>query len=92
MRTREALAKRSPTMLAVTLEQIKRGATMSLADCFRMELNLIEGCFAQGDFIEGIRALIVDKDNRPQWQPATSIEPFFAPRWSRDAHPLASLA
>jgi enoyl-CoA hydratase/carnithine racemase len=43
VRTREALAKRSPTMLAVTLEQLKRGATMSLADCLRMELNLIHG-------------------------------------------------
>jgi enoyl-CoA hydratase/carnithine racemase len=91
VRTREALAKRSPTMLAVTLEQLKRGATMSLADCFRMELNMIHACFGQGDFIEGIRALIVEKDNRPKWQPLSSVEPFFAPRWTRDSHPLASL-
>jgi enoyl-CoA hydratase/carnithine racemase len=90
-RTREALAKRSPTMLAVTLEQLKRGATMSLADCFRMELNIIHGCFAQGDFIEGIRALIVEKDNRPRWQPASSVDAFFAPRWTPGEHPLASL-
>jgi enoyl-CoA hydratase/carnithine racemase len=92
MRTREALAKRSPTMLAVTLEQLKRGATMSLADCFRMELSLIHGCFAQGDFIEGIRALIVEKDNRPRWKPPSSVEPFFAPHWVPAEHPLASLA
>jgi enoyl-CoA hydratase/carnithine racemase len=91
VRTREALAKRSPTMLAVTLEQLKRGATLSLADCFRMELNLIQACFDQGDFIEGIRALIVDKDNRPQWKPASSVEPFFAPRWAPAEHPLARL-
>jgi enoyl-CoA hydratase/carnithine racemase len=92
VRTREALAKRSPTMLAVTLEQLKRGATMSLADCFRMELNLIHGCFAQGDFIEGIRALIVEKDNRPRWKPSSPVDPFFAPRWAPAEHPLASLA
>jgi enoyl-CoA hydratase/carnithine racemase len=92
VRTREALAKRSPTMLAVTLEQLKRGATMALADCLRMELNMIHGCFAQGDFIEGIRALIVEKDNRPKWQPLSPVDPFFAPRWTRDSHPLASLA
>lgn len=91
VRTREALAKRSPTMLAVTLEQLKRGAAMSLADCFRMELNLIHGCFAQGDFVEGIRALIVDKDNSPKWRPLSSIEPFFASRWTAVEHPLASL-
>jgi enoyl-CoA hydratase/carnithine racemase len=91
VRTREALAKRSPTMLRVTLEQLRRGATMSLADCFRMELDLVQACFAQGDFIEGIRALIVDKDNRPQWQPVSSVESFFAPRWTAGAHPLAAL-
>jgi enoyl-CoA hydratase/carnithine racemase len=98
VRTREALAKRSPTMLAVTLEQLKRGAAMSLADCLRMELNLVHGCFEQGDFVEGIRALIVEKDNRPQWRPPrledvgqAAIDAFFAPRWTRSHHPLASL-
>jgi hypothetical protein len=65
---------------------------MSLADCLRMELNLIHGCFAQGDFIEGIRALIVEKDNRPRWKPLSSVESFFAPRWTATEHPLASLA
>ena len=91
VRARDALARRSPTMLAVTLEQLKRGATMSLADCFRMELGMIHGSFEQGDFIEGIRALIVDKDNRPQWRPLSSVEPFFASRWRASEHPLASL-
>ncbi len=98
VRTREALAKKSPTMLAVTLEQLRRGATMTLADCFRMELNLIRGSFEQGDFIEGIRALIVEKDNRAQWNPPrqadvtrASVEAFFAPRWAAADHPLASL-
>lgn len=96
--TLDALAKRSPTMLEVTFEQIRRGATLSLADCFRMELNLINACFEQGDFIEGVRALIVEKDNRPAWRPArladveaAAVERFFAPRWTPDRHPLASL-
>jgi enoyl-CoA hydratase/carnithine racemase len=86
-KTLEALAKKSPTMLVVTLEQLRRGAKMSLADCFRMELDMVHGCFAQGDFIEGIRALIVDKDNKPRWNPArladvtaASVEAFFTPR------------
>jgi enoyl-CoA hydratase/carnithine racemase len=92
VRSREALARRSPTMLAVTLEQLTRAATMSLAQCLRMELNMIHACFEQGDFVEGIRALIVDKDNRPRWQPRSSIEPFFAPRWAPADHPLAFLA
>jgi enoyl-CoA hydratase/carnithine racemase len=97
-RTVEALSRRSPTLLAVTFEQLQRGATLSLADCFRMELNLVRRCFAQGDFIEGIRALMVDKDNAPRWQAATladvdraSVEAFFAPCWSPAEHPLAAL-
>jgi enoyl-CoA hydratase/carnithine racemase len=97
-RTRAALDKRSPTMLKVALEQIRRGARLSLADCFRMELDLIHGCFEQGDFIEGIRALIVDKDNAPRWKAATpgdvtpeAVARFFGPRWSAAAHPLAHL-
>ena len=97
-KTLGALSNRSPTMLAVTLEQLKRGAKMSLAECFRMELNLIHGSFEQGDYIEGIRALIVDKDKRPRWHPtsiaevtSSAVETFFAPRWQPAQHPLASL-
>ncbi len=67
--TRAALERYSPTMLEVTFEQLRRGASMPLADCFRMELGLIERCFEQGDFLEGIRALVIDKDNRPRWNP-----------------------
>ena len=96
--TLDALAKRSPTLLAVTLEQLRRGKSMSPADCFRMELGLIHACFEQGDIVEGIRALIVEKDNQPRWRPPrlrdvtrASVDAFFAERWSRSKHPLASL-
>jgi hypothetical protein len=97
-KTVDALEKRSPTMLCVALEQVARGASLSLADCFRMELGLVHGCFEQGDFLEGVRALIVDKDNAPRWNPPrladvnpASIDAFFRPRWSAAEHPLASL-
>lgn len=90
--------KRSPLLMAVTLEQLHRGKRMSLADCFRMELNLVHACFDQGDFIEGIRALIVDKDQRPRWSPlnladvtSSDIDEFFVPRWSQREHPLRAL-
>ena len=88
-KTLEALAKKSPTMLVVTLEQLRRGARMSLADCFRMELNLMHACFEHGDMMEGIRALL-EKDS-PRWKPRGPIEPFFRPRWKGADHPLASL-
>ena len=50
------------------------------------------------DYIEGIRALIVDKDKNPRWRPAglaevtsSAVEAVFAPRWQPERHPLASL-
>jgi enoyl-CoA hydratase/carnithine racemase len=49
---RASLERSSPTMLEVTFEQIRRGERLSLADCFRMELNLILAAFDHGDFVE----------------------------------------
>jgi enoyl-CoA hydratase/carnithine racemase len=69
----QLLRNRSPTMLSVTLRQLQRGTDMSLAACFRMELGLAQQCFEQGDFMEGVRALIIDKDKSPRWTPS-SIE------------------
>ncbi len=96
--TLAGLNKRSPLMMSVTLEQLQRGRKMSLADCFRMELNLVHACFDQGDFIEGVRALIVDKSQQPRWNPPAlndvtqdEIDEFFAPRWSPREHPLSAL-
>jgi enoyl-CoA hydratase/carnithine racemase len=97
-KTLALLEERSPTLLRVTFEQLRRGRGLALADCFRLELNLIHGCFAQGDFLEGIRALIVDKDNAPRWNPRSlpevtdaAVEAFFAPRWPPPEHPLRRL-
>jgi hypothetical protein len=53
---------------------VRRGAKLDLSGCFRMERSLIRGAFAQGDFIEGIRALVIDKDSAPKWKPATLAE------------------
>jgi enoyl-CoA hydratase/carnithine racemase len=89
---------RSPTMLAVTLQQLQRGKSLDLAGCFRMELGMVQQCFEQGDFLEGVRALIIDKDNAPRWNPShlddvtsASVEAFFQARWAESAHPLANL-
>jgi enoyl-CoA hydratase/carnithine racemase len=67
--TAKLLRSRSPTLLSVTLRQLQRGASMSLADCFRMELGMAAHSFEQGDFLEGIRAVLIDKDNKPRWRP-----------------------
>jgi enoyl-CoA hydratase/carnithine racemase len=96
--TAQLMRTRSPTMMSVTLRQLQRGKTLSLADCFRMELGMVAQCFEQGDFIEGIRALIIDKDNLPRWTPSrvddvteASVDAFFRERWGARAHPLVDL-
>lgn len=66
-----ALKTRSPLAMATTLEMLRRGKQLSLAECFRMEYHLGSQWFSKGDFMEGVRALIIDKDKNPQWQPAT---------------------
>ncbi|HEY6774435.1 MAG TPA: enoyl-CoA hydratase/isomerase family protein [Oxalicibacterium sp.] len=97
--TAETMRRRAPLLLCVTLEQLRRGRTMTLAECLRMERTMMHHCFAHPDAMEGIRAAIIDKDNRPQWQPATieevsedMVQRFFAPAWPDEAHPLRGLA
>lgn len=102
--TLSALRQRSPLMMAVTLEQVRRARAMSLADELRMERGLVRRCFhlrpgAASETVEGIRALAIDKDHHPRWQPAAIedvtpalVAPFFESPWPAHAHPLRGLA
>ncbi len=106
-KTAMQLRKRSPLMLHVVLEQIRRARSMTLADDLRMERTLVRHCFTtahlgrtgvRSETVEGIRALAVDKDHSPQWSPARvedvtpdMVTPFFVSPWPAYAHPLARL-
>ncbi len=101
--TAATLRKRSPLMLHVVLEQIRRARDMGLADDLRMERDMVRHCFfvrpGQSETVEGIRALAVDKDHAPKWNPARiedvtpeMVAPFFASPWPAHAHPLANLS
>lgn len=57
----------STTTAHLVLEQLKRGASKNLAQCFQMELNIACQCSASGEFQEGIRALLIDKDQQAKW-------------------------
>uniref|UniRef100_A0A7S2D716 3-hydroxyisobutyryl-CoA hydrolase n=1 Tax=Octactis speculum TaxID=3111310 RepID=A0A7S2D716_9STRA len=76
----------SPTSLKLTLAQIQRGRTLDLKGCLEMEFRLVQGCMRGGDFTEGVRAMLVDKDRSPRWVPSTLdavdstlVEAHFAP-------------
>lgn len=97
-KTLGTLLKRSPLMVCVSLEQIRRSAKMELADCLRLERTMVRRCFEHGETVEGIRALVIDKDNAPRWRPASlqevtpeMIAPFFTSAWPDYAHPLRDL-
>jgi enoyl-CoA hydratase/carnithine racemase len=68
-KTRDILHSKSPTSLKVTLKQLRFAKTMSMADCMKMEYRMVTQFMNQHDFYEGVRALLVDKDKTPQWQP-----------------------
>ncbi|WP_298209215.1 enoyl-CoA hydratase/isomerase family protein [Acidovorax sp.] len=100
--TAATLRKRSPLMLYVVLEQIRRARDIGLADDLRMERDMVRHCFylrpGQSETVEGIRALAVDKDHTPKWNPGRiedvtpeMVAPFFASPWPAHAHPLAAL-
>ncbi|CAF0971777.1 unnamed protein product [Adineta steineri] len=59
----------SPTSLKLTFEQLKRGQKLDLKDCLIMEYRLAQNTMIGHDFYEGVRAVLVDKDNKPQWKP-----------------------
>src|SRR5215212_7911386 len=63
--------KGSPTSAALSFELQRRARDLSLADVFRLEYQASLGCSVHHDFPEGVRALLVDKDRQPRWQPAT---------------------
>ena len=69
-----ALASGCPTSIGIVHEQLRRVATMSLEDVFRMELSVANACAVRPDFVEGVRALIIDKDNKPAWRYRTVQE------------------
>ncbi len=86
-KTAATIRTKAPTSLKLALEQVRRGKAWDFETCMRAEFRIVSRVIEGHDFYEGVRAVIVDKDNKPRWQPdtlaavaAADVERYFAPR------------
>jgi enoyl-CoA hydratase len=85
-KTAATMRAKSPLSLKIALAQVRRGKNWDFETCMRAEFRIVSRVIHGHDFYEGVRAVIVDKDNKPHWQPATlaavsdaEVERHFAP-------------
>ena len=95
---RQRLADGCPLSAHLVWRMLERHAHTSLADAFRDELVLSVQCCRHGDFVEGVRALLIDKDKSPRWShpdaasvPEEAVQALFVSPWSAEEHPLRDL-
>jgi enoyl-CoA hydratase len=81
-----AIRAKSPTSLKIAFMQLKRGRSLDFAECLRTEFRIVSRLVLGHDLYEGIRSVIIDKDQAPRWRPATleavssaAVERHFAP-------------
>jgi enoyl-CoA hydratase len=65
---------KAPLSLKIALEQMRRGGGLDFTNAMRTEFRIVARVARGHDFYEGIRAVVVDKDNAPRWNPATLAE------------------
>jgi enoyl-CoA hydratase/carnithine racemase len=85
-----------PTSVGIVVRQLQRAPGFGLADAFRMEMVVATHCARNPDFAEGVRALLIDKDNAPRWRyprleelPQAYVDAHFEAPWP--SNPLADL-
>ncbi|XP_061059314.1 3-hydroxyisobutyryl-CoA hydrolase, mitochondrial isoform X1 [Eubalaena glacialis] len=66
----KVINKMSPTSLKITLRQLMEGSSKTLQEVLTMEYRLSQACMRGHDFHEGVRAVLIDKDQSPKWKPA----------------------
>lgn len=97
-RAQSSLKRGSAISAQIVARQLSVGKTLTLAQCFQLELSLSVRCGELGEFAEGIRALLIEKDNKPVWRfnsvsdvDSATIDQLFSPVWNDDNHPLTAL-
>lgn len=66
----ETLRRVSPTSVFIAFEQMRRGPHLDRAACFQQEFRVVSRLLDQNDFFEGVRAVLIDKDQTPRWRPS----------------------
>ena len=86
-----AMRRASPLSLKITFRQLELGRGMTLEEALTLEYRMTQHVMAGHDFFEGIRALLVDKDQKPRWQHAAleavsdaEVERYFAELGERE--------
>jgi enoyl-CoA hydratase/carnithine racemase len=94
------LRKGCPITAGIIFKQLSLGPSLSLAECFMAELAVATNCLSRPDFAEGVRALLIDKDQSPIWTVASVkdvsqsiVDEHFIGQWEREGrtHPLVDL-
>ena len=67
-KTLATLERNSPTSIEIAFEQLKRGSSLDFNDCMKLEFRIVSQMLRGTEFFEGIRALLIDKDNNPKWR------------------------
>jgi enoyl-CoA hydratase len=85
IRTAATIRAKAPLSLKIALAQMRRGAKWSFEECMQVEYRIVARVLRGHDFYEGVRAVIIDKDNQPRWRPerledvaADEVDRYFA--------------
>jgi enoyl-CoA hydratase len=86
LQTADTIEAKSPISTLVAFRQVREGARLDFEDCMRLEFRLTNRFAAGHDFYEGVRAVVIDKDQSPKWNPArladvdpAEVDRYFSP-------------
>lgn len=86
VQTADTIEAKSPISTLVAFRQIREGAALDFEDCMKLEFRLTNRFATGHDFFEGVRAVVIDKDQSPKWNPArladidaAEVDRYFAP-------------
>lgn len=70
-KTAAGMRTKSPTSMCLAFEQVRRGASLDFEDAMKTEFRIVSRIGEGKDFFEGVRAVLIDKDNQPRWEPGS---------------------